>query len=223
VTRKIKITTGHVAAWGGFFAAIAALALVVVTLVLVLVTKDVAKETRAAAEAAIRPRLADVPLGADPETITYDHMLIPLTVKLRDSAAMDVRAFYGGQSGTPTVARSFAVRNIGNGPAVIKSVQLDVGKKSLDEHLVGWASPLTIAAGETGRLMTLDFKPLLRNYSDSPGADFNEHARDLWGFTITAVYTDTDGGQRQKMTVRVVPNYYKVRGLHVAAFTVQDE
>jgi hypothetical protein len=201
--------------------ALATLFVALATLALVWVTRDVAQQTRAAAQATVRPILADVRPGERGEKITYDHMFFPMTVKLRDSAAMDIRTFLEGASGTASVARSIAVRNIGNGPALVKNVQLHI-PKGREEQTAAWASPSTLAAGETGRLMTLDFKNQLLDPNNG-FSTFNRLAHNDWGFTITAEYTDTEGKQRQALTVRVVPNYYKVGGLHVAAFNVRDD
>jgi hypothetical protein len=106
-------------------AALATIGLAIVTLVLVFVTREVAGQTRAAVRTSVLPILSDVPTGAGPGTIVYDRAGDEAVYgKLRDLAALDVRTFPNIGKFLAIAARSVAVRNIGNGPAVVQEVRL---------------------------------------------------------------------------------------------------
>jgi hypothetical protein len=201
-----------VAAWGTIVVAGA-------TFALVWVTRDVAEQTRALARADLRPVLADVPLGAPPRKIVYDHMAVPLTVELRDGAAIDVRVFRELHGGSVGAARSIAVRNIGKGPAVVEHVELKAIGTARGEKFKGWSSPSTIPVGETGRLMSLELTG--RTMGQSGLSVFEQNVRNTYGFTFTAEYTDLEGHQRQIAIARVEAAFNG--GLHLASFTVRDE
>lgn len=181
------------------FTAVATVALAGVTLYLVTVTRAVANETRAAALAAVRPQLADVPPGAGPGKITYSRLELPKTFTLRDKADFDVEAWRYGYDGRPIVARSVAVRNIGNGPARVRLVRVHFEGRSVVggvRSLSGWSVPSIIPAGGSARLMAVE--------SGSSGQPLNRSAvTGAEPFEFEAEYTDIEGNQCERVTIDV--------------------
>jgi hypothetical protein len=201
-----------------FLTAIATIGLAATTVYLATITKDVAKQTRAAAQAAVRPQLDDVPPGAGAATIKYDHIDFPKSFRLSDGAAIHAAAWTGAQSldGSLVVGRSVAVRNVGDGPARVRAVLVSVGHK----QLCGWSTTTLIPAGETARLMSVEFTGLFLNPEELK--NYRAYQLDSTEFTFIVEYSDISGKQRQTATERIVSNYYKVAGLHRAAFEPQD-
>src|SRR5438445_8863478 len=78
--------------------AIATITLAASTFYLVIVTRDVARQTRAAVEASVRPILVDARPGGGAGTIAYDRYVGSTgpqsqTFRITDMAGVDVRAF----------------------------------------------------------------------------------------------------------------------------------
>jgi hypothetical protein len=214
-TRARSVWTATVQA-APLFTAFATIALGGVTFYLVTVTRAVANQTRAAALDAVRPELADVPAGAAPTKIRYDHIDFPKTFRLSNGAAVHVAAWTGSYSydGTFSIGRSIAVRNIGNGPARIGTIRLNGHRAS--RRLLIWCTSSLIPPGETARLMSIE---LTGRYSlPPPPLDV-----ETTPFTMTVEYSDLAGKQRQIATARAEGNYYKRGGVHLASFDVKDE
>lgn len=201
------------------FLALVTLVLVVVTWEIARQTRDVAKETRALAQADVRPVLADVPSGAPPTKITYDHVEFPKSFKITDGAAPHVATWSGIQSldAELVVGRSVVIRNIGNGPARVQAVRLNV-TKSGDSTMIGpWSTSSIIPPGETARLMAIE---ATGRWKGQLGDDFDRTVKNT-GFTMTVEYSDISGEQCQFATVRVEGNYYKRGGVHMGASTLR--
>ena len=133
--------------------------LAVVTLALVGVTAQVAAQTRASVRAAVQPLLADVP-PSDENPVTIDYTFgqsgpgdgLAVEVQERALFHVDVRQDYYG---TYYGIRSVALRNIGNGPALIENVELAVvdGKDPTSSPPECWRSPRIVPRDEIVRLM----------------------------------------------------------------------
>jgi hypothetical protein len=205
-------------------ATVATVALAVATIVLAFVTREVAGQTRAAVRASVRPLLADVPPDAGGATIVYDHVDIPESFRLRDGAALDVRAWWDAY-GYGVAGRSVAVRNIGNGPARVRYVRLfapDPSPHHEPYEIRAWSVPSIIPAGGTARLMTVEVAPPMGGHEEFMA--FSEAVSQWRSFTIKADYTDVSGKQEQTATIRVAPTHCH-RGqceLAVEAFDVAD-
>jgi hypothetical protein len=200
-----------------YVVATATLCLAIATFTLVWVTRDVAKQTRELVQADIRPVLADVPLGAPPQTIRYDRGLdFPQSYKLRDGAAIHARAWY--DQGTLVAGRSIVVRNIGHGPARVEDVRVTVARATDERLRAAWSTVAIIPPGGTARLMTLEINEKV----GEPLADYNRFVTDSSNFIITVEYTDIAGHQRQVASAHVIPNYYKIGGLRLYSFSVKN-
>lgn len=188
-------------------------ALAIVTLGLVLVTRgvaqqtrDVAKQTRDATLAGHRPLLADVPVGQHLTASTIPYGYETPDAPLDDVGAMHIDAVQDGR-GWVVVRRSVAVRNVGNGPARVERVELEI----LDEPDVApeeqprtRSVPFIIPAGDVGRLITSV------NYGYDGDLDMlGGLALSRINFRIGATYTDVAGEQRQRVTIRS-----RIRSLH---------
>jgi hypothetical protein len=125
-----------------------------------------------------------------------------LTVEIpeRGSFHVDVRQdYYGAYYGL----RSVALRNIGNGPALIENVELTVdGRDPAWSPPDCWRSPRIVPRDETVRLMarvSMDWEFLAVN----PNPDTFTAAFKMQSFVITAEYTGVGGAQRQRVSVPV--------------------
>jgi hypothetical protein len=92
------------------------------TLALATVTYALVRQTRAAVRTTIRPRLADVPTGAQGGTFLVRYS-DSLAANIPEEGAMHVDAALDSYSSVYAI-RSLAVRNLGSGPAVVESVEL---------------------------------------------------------------------------------------------------
>jgi hypothetical protein len=184
--------------------------LALATLALVAVTWRVAAQTRAATNATIRPLLADIPRAAHatPTTVDYGSER-GLTGEASDVGMMHAgvgRDFYGGFYGL----RSIALRNIGNGPAWVMGVELDVEEATPSSPPVCSSFPSIVPRDETVRLMAaVQFQQ-----EPTPAA-----ITTYTGFVITAEYTDIARRQRQRVSVPVVLQ----AGAHGAQWLQQGE
>jgi hypothetical protein len=187
------------------------------TLALATVTYALVRQTRAAVEMSIRPRLADVRTGEHAGNFVLEYSYA-LGATVSDLAALHVAADADPFSSVHAM-RSIAVRNIGSGPAIVQNVELRTwpeGEPETSGALVArttppgnlfvtsraWSVPATIASGEMGRLMT-------QLYVEVSPTDVPQAQMDLYYicFSITAEYSDLAGRQRERMTIVVQPRH----------------
>jgi hypothetical protein len=179
------------------------LATALATIALAAVTLMVARQTRAAAETAVRPLLADVaPMGEG--HIVYQHPQLYVgkeNYAVTELADPHTATVMQPKTLIPIELRSFPLRNIGNGAAWVQKVYL----KSSSGRCIGWSSPTVIGAGDVGRLLTAEFPPATWQPPDAwePGMSFPFSP----GYDIVVDYTDIHQRQEQTTIVEVRPGY----------------
>jgi hypothetical protein len=128
-----------------------------------------------------------------------------LAVEVQERALfhVDVRQDYYG---TYYGIRSVALRNIGNGPALIENVELAVvdGKDPTSSPPECWRSPRIVPRDEIVRLMArVRLEPEFFDPDpDAFAASLIEPFK-MRPFLITAEYTDVGGDQRQRVSVPI--------------------